>query len=283
MGQRIGIAVAVCLCMATAAVGQVVRFETTTGNFDMVLNPTNNPVLQGHVDNLLQYIENESYKGSWINRAANDFVLQMGGFYSNTKRPSLTNASVRNVRPFQPVLGEPAAENPGLSNTVGTVSMALSGLPTGGTNQDSGTTSFFVNLTSNDFLDADFTVFAAIPDMTVINQIMALPTIDRTTDPLFDADPGNLAFTDVPVQSDGLLVLIKRAFVVTDQMAIAQAMAGVQSVMSQSAEAFANQASAPVSTASGLSTVNVPEPATLVTGLASFVSLTSMVRRRRRT
>ena len=51
----------------------------------------------------------------------------------------------------------------------------------GGTNQDGGTSSFFVNLTSNTFLDADFTVFAAIPDMTVVNQIMALMT-DRPHD-----------------------------------------------------------------------------------------------------
>ena len=77
------------------------------------------------------------------------------------------------------MLGEPASEI-GLSNTVGTVALALPGDGMGGTNQNAGTSSFFVNLTSNTFLDADFTVFAAIPDMTVINEIMALMQTDLT-------------------------------------------------------------------------------------------------------
>src|SRR5215213_7098997 len=140
MALRSGIAVAICLCLAGGATAQVVRFETTMGDFDMVLNPTHNSKLQAHVDNMLDYIERESYKGSWINRADTGFVLQMGGFYSMTKRPPITSDSVRSIRAFNPVPGEPAVENPGLSNTVGTVALALSGKADGsGTNQDSGT------------------------------------------------------------------------------------------------------------------------------------------------
>jgi len=183
----------------------------------MVLNPTNNPVLQGHVDNMLNYVEEDQYLGSWINRAASGFVLQMGGFFSHTKRPPIMIDSTHSVQTFFPIEGEPAAET-GLSNTVGTVSMALSGLPQGGTNQNSGTSSFFVNLTDNNFLDADFTVFAAIPDMTTINAIMSLPTIDRTQDPVFGAGGGNLAFSDVPITTEGLQVFIKRAFVISDTL-----------------------------------------------------------------
>ena len=234
MISRFGLALAFCFGLALTSSAQVVRFQTTVGDFDMVLNPTNNPVLQGHVDNMLQYVEEDRYLGSWINRAANGFVLQMGGFFSHTKRPPVTIDSTHGVQTFAPIEGEPAAENPGLSNTVGTVAMALSGLPTGGTNQNSGTSSFFVNLTSNDFLDADFTVFAAIPDMTTINKIMALQTIDRTQDPVFGADAGNLGFSDVPLDDNGLQVFIKRAFVISDTLAVAKAMAGVQSVMEAS-------------------------------------------------
>ncbi len=62
--------------MASGAAAQVVRFETTMGDFDMVLNPTNNSKLQGHVDNMLEYIERETYTGTWINRADAGFVLQ---------------------------------------------------------------------------------------------------------------------------------------------------------------------------------------------------------------
>jgi cyclophilin family peptidyl-prolyl cis-trans isomerase len=236
----------------------VVRFETSLGEFDMVLNPTNNPLLFAHADNMLQYIEDNRYNNSWINRADENFVLQMGGFYSHTKRPPLTIDSTRNVVQFDPVQGEPASEIDGLSNTVGTVALALPGDGMGGTNQDAGTSSFFVNLGSNTFLDQDFTVFAAIPDMTVINQIMALMQIDRTTDPMFGAGPGNLAFTDVPLQDNGFQVFIRRAFVLTDPMAIARARAGVESTMATSAATFSSEGgSSPLS----LNAFAVPEPA----------------------
>jgi cyclophilin family peptidyl-prolyl cis-trans isomerase len=265
---------------------QVVRFETTVGDFDMVLNPTNNSRLQAQVDNMLQYIENEAYRASWINRAAEGFVLQMGGFYSHTRRPALTMDSIRSVRAFDPVPGEPAAENPGLSNTVGTVAMALSGLPTGGTNQDSGTTSFFVNLTSNAFLDDDFTVFAMIPDMTTINNIMALMQVDRTTDPMFGADPGNLAFIDIPVQDNGYQVFIKRAFVVTDAMTIAKDMAGIQAALAESqATANATAANFVAASAAGaassapLMTSTVPEPGSFM--LAAIATSVFSISRRR--
>src|SRR5262245_50255749 len=177
MLRRLCFASALAALFVSPAAAQVVRFQTSVGNFDMVLNPTDNPALQDYVDNFVHYVENNSYNSSWINRAPAGFVLQMGGFYSHTRRPPPTIESTRQFATFAPVAGQPASEI-GLSNTVGTVALALPGLPTGGTNQDAGTSSFFVNLTSNTFLDPDFTVFAAIPDMTVINQIMALMKTD---------------------------------------------------------------------------------------------------------
>jgi cyclophilin family peptidyl-prolyl cis-trans isomerase len=273
-----------------AAAQQVVRFETTMGDFDMVLNPTGNSVLQNHVDNMVDYIQRETYTGTWINRAANGFVLQMGGFYSQTLAPQFSIDQVRNIRSFAPIEGHPAGANPPLSNTVGTVALALSG-GSGGTNQNSGSSSFFVNLTSNTFLDPDFTVFAAIPDMTVINNIMALSTIDRTTDPNFPDQSGNLGLTDVPVQADGNQVFIKRAFMITDAMQMAKDLFGTQSVMSQSAQSFANApdsivppAAAGLSASSGLTSSGVPEPTGLFlasVGVATFGSWTNRRRRRR--
>lgn len=298
MTSRLGIAVAVCLCVASGVSAQsVVRFETTMGNFDMVLNPTNNATLQNHVDNMLEYVNRETYTGTWINRAASGFVLQMGGFYSQTLLPQFSIDQVRNIRSFAPIEGHPAAENPPLSNTVGTVALALSG-GAGGTNQDSGSSSFFVNMTSNTFLDPDFTVFAAIPDMTTINNIMALSTIDRTTDPNFPDQSGNLGLTDVPVQADGNQVFIKRAFVISDAMQIAKDLAGVESVMAQSSQAFANaanaadsmlpaagaglSASAADASSGGLATNNVPEPATLAVVLSGLFGSAAMGLRGRR-
>jgi len=268
------------LCFLAASVSaQVVRFETSVGSFDMVLNPTNNSRLQGHVDNMLDYVSDNRYNSSWINRADTGFVLQMGGFFSHTQRPAMTQESIRAVDAFDPIQGEPAITFNGLSNTVGTVSMALPG-GAGGTNIDGGTSSFFVNLTSNTFLDQDFTVFAAISDMTVINQIMALDTIDRSTDPLFDVDAGNLAFTDVPIQENGFQVFIKRAFVVTDTTAVARAMAGVQSVMNQSAvtAALGGEGGGGLSGGSNA----VPEPASLLTSLLGICGASLLGRCRQR-
>ena len=216
----------------------------------------------------------------------------MGGFFSHTKRPPPTIDSTRPVSTFAAVPGEPAMET-GLSNTVGTVSLALSGLPTGGTNQNSGTSSFFVNLTDNSFLDPDFTVFAAIPDMTTINAIMALPTIDRTQDPVFGAGAGNLGFTDVPLQANGFQVFIKRAFVISDTLAVAKAKAGVQSIMAASAAAGDSASSLPLLSsddgtisagaagAGSLSSAIVPEPASCLLAFVAALGTGFAFRRRR--
>jgi cyclophilin family peptidyl-prolyl cis-trans isomerase len=278
------------VALSTSAIGQVVRFETTMGDFDMVLNPTNNPRLQGHVDNLLQYVEGDYYRSSWINRADGTFVLQMGGFFSDTKRPPMTIVSTRPIPAFEPVEGEPGIA--GLSNTVGTVSMALPG-GAGGTNQDGGTSSFFINLGNNAALDANFTVFAAVPDMTVVNQIMALMKLDRTTEPQFGAGPGNLAFTDVPVQANGQQVLILRAFVVEDAMSIARAVGGVESIVAQSSANLESGEAAPILTsgisqlaASSSSTgplvpITVPEPASAIILMIAAITASVLIGRRR--
>lgn len=269
------IAVGLSFVTAQFAAAQVVRFETTVGNFDMVLNPTNLSRLQAHVDNMLHYVEAESYKSSWINRAAEDFVLQMGGFYSHTKRVPLDITNTRPLATVAPVPGEPAAENPGLSNTRGTVSLALPG-GANGTNQDGGTSSFFVNLGGNEFLDADFTVFAAIPDMTTVDRIMGLMQRDLTQDPVFGAGSGNLAFSDVPLEDSGFQVFIRRAYQITDTLEIARARAGVSSIMAASLAGSGSEAfSAPV-----VASV-VPEPTTIFSLMIGSFATLAVWRRRR--
>jgi cyclophilin family peptidyl-prolyl cis-trans isomerase len=267
--------------VGSASAQHVVRFETTAGDFDMVLNPTNNPLLDDYANNMLNYVDANHYLGSWINRADTGFVLQMGGFFSNTKRPPPTIDSVRSVAAFAPVLGAPAAIT-GLSNTVGTVSLALPGDGMGGTNQDAGTSSFFVNLTSNTFLDADFTVFAAISDMTTINNIMALQTIDRTTEPDFGAGAGNLGFAKVPLEDNGFQVFIKRAFVVSDSLAVAKALAGVSPIMAASASGGGSgEFSAPL-ISGGSSLTTVPEPASAALAFLCAIGAGLVAPRRRR-
>ena len=195
-----------------------------------------------------------------------DFVLQMGGFFSHTKRPSPTVASTRRVVTFDPVAGAPAAEL-GLSNTLGTVSLALPS-DANGAFQDAGTNQFFVNMKDNSFLDPDFTVFAAISDMTVINQIMALDTFDRTTDDRFPDEPENGNFQEVPITADGKQVFIRRAFVLDDALSIALARSNVAATMARSAEnGGASSLALPVS--SGV----VPEPATWLLSLLGLFAL----------
>jgi cyclophilin family peptidyl-prolyl cis-trans isomerase len=266
------------LVAADSAAAQVVRFETTVGEFEMVLNPTGNTLLEEQADNLVRYVEDGRYDGSWINRAVDSFVLQMGGFYSHTTRPPITIESTHQIVAFDPVLGFPTPFT-GLSNTVGTVALALPGDGMGGTNQDAGTSSFFVNLASNTFLDPDFTVFAAIPDMSVINDIMALMQVDKTADPNFGAGGGNLAFSDIPLTDEGRQVFIERAYVINDALSVARAMAGIQSVAQASADRFAAGSSLSPPVVSGGA---VPEPGSIVLALGGLIGVMSSSARRRR-
>lgn len=286
MLRRLGCCFALATFLLVSPVAaQVVRFQTSVGDFDMVLNPTANPVLQGYVDNFVRYVENNNYNSSWINRAPTGFVLQMGGFYSHTRRPPPTIESTRPVDTFAPVAGVPA-QTIGLSNTLGTVSLALPGDGMGGTDENAGTSSFFVNLTDNSFLDQDFTVFAAIPDLTVVNQIMALMKEDLTdpvAHPDFGVGPGNLAFSDVPLMDNGQQVFIKRAFVIDDTLAVARAMASAQSTMARSAGSFeSGAAESQLAALSTLSTAVVPEPSTVALLFAGAGIIAGGLRRRRR-
>jgi cyclophilin family peptidyl-prolyl cis-trans isomerase len=153
------------------------------------------------------------YDNTVINRADENFVLQMGGFKTVSPQVPATVDGFTPIQAFAPITGVPAASIPGLSNTPGTVSLALSG-GGGGTNRDSGTSSFFVNLASNTFLDNDFTVFASVPNMATVNTIMGLSQVDLTADPNFGVSPGNLAFSDVPLLASGDLVQITRAILI---------------------------------------------------------------------
>jgi cyclophilin family peptidyl-prolyl cis-trans isomerase len=220
MTFRLGCGFLLTVMFFATASAEVVRFQTDVGDIDMVLNPTNDSRLQEHVDNLIDYVEARRYHCTVINRAAEGFVLQMGSFFTTTL---ITPAVVNGFEPidtFDPISGVPASTTSNLSNTRGTVAMALPGLPGGGTNQNGATSSFFVNLDDNaTSLDPDFTVFAQIPDMATVDKIMGLNQINLTEDPSFGANPGNLAFSDVPLQDNGNQVFIQKAFLLEDTIA----------------------------------------------------------------
>jgi hypothetical protein len=85
-----------------------------------------------------------------------------------------------------------------ISNTRGTVSLALAGNP------NSGTSSFFINLGDNSQLDSQgFVPFARINDMTTVDRIMELETTNLS------GDPNDLTFRDTPLLENGRLVILK--------------------------------------------------------------------------
>jgi cyclophilin family peptidyl-prolyl cis-trans isomerase len=248
------------------------------------------------VDNILNYVNDNRYLGSWINRAPANFVLQMGGLFSNTKRPPLAVNDTRGVVPFAPVRGV----SPSLikqSNKIGTVSMALSNGPNGQPDINSGTSSFFINVGNNTQLDSGFTVFATIPDMTVVNQIMALNKTNLAAkfDPTLPPNAQDVTFTDVPLQTDAKQVFVTRAFVVTDATTSTATAAAIQSLSAQSATAqsgiTASSSAGELSAAVGapltisdpaIGTSGVPEPASIATALISAAGVAFYSSRRRR-
>lgn len=201
---------------ASLAEAQTVRFLTSVGAFDMRLNPTDNPNLQAHVDNLVAYVGSGRYHAGVVNRAPNDFVLQLGGFMG--EGVSVDTIPLGGFDPtdaFNNVTvdanndGNVDFNTNGLTNTRGTVSLALAA-----GDANSGTSSFFVNIADNTFLDnQSFVPFAVIDNMATIDRIMALQKVDLSSQV---GQPGSLAYTDVPVTDDGELVVLESIMVISE-------------------------------------------------------------------
>ena len=194
------------LIVVTPGYAQTVRFETSLGNFDVELIPGYAPL---NVDNILSYVTTGRYDNTVIHRAQEDFVVQMGAFSSATPEPPADTSGFSPIAVDPPVQGEPAQET-GLSNTIGTVALALPGNAFG-TDQDGGTSSFFVNGRDNSWLDADFTVFGTVPDMTTINAIFAAPDFAGAASQY----GSGLTYSDMPLTPAGNLVMINSAYVVS--------------------------------------------------------------------
>jgi len=142
------------------------RVTTTLGSFDIVLYPLATP---GTVANFLSYANAGRYDGSFFHRSPDGFVVQGGGY--------IHDGSV-----FSEVPKAPSIQNePGISNTAGTVAMAkVGGFP------DSATSEFFVSVNNNaanlDDQNGGFTVFGRVAGagMSVVNAINALPRSNYT-------------------------------------------------------------------------------------------------------
>lgn len=204
MSLRIALAlVAVAVAAPSVNAAETVLFETNAGSFEVELNPTDNPDLQTHVDNFLQYVDSGRWVGAVINRTVQNFVVQLGSFRTDSiKIADLPTTGLPSLPSFDPVIVDADFNNvidfdtTGLSNTRGEISLALNS-----TGPNSGTSSWFVNLDSNTFLDPQgFIPFARINDLTFFDELVNGPQQDLSQEA---GQPGSLAYTDVPVVNGG--------------------------------------------------------------------------------
>ena len=159
--------------------GTAIQMQTTQGNIPLLLTDAATPQT---VANFVHYINAGLYSSTIIHRSVPGFVIQGGGY--------LTDAN--HISTFTPVVGEHT-----LSNTVGTIAMALS------TGPNSGTSEWFINLGDNSTsLDGTgnggpFTAFGNViyNGMAVVNTITGLQIINAS------GGVPNSPFTTLPVQN----------------------------------------------------------------------------------
>ncbi len=270
-------ALALSLISPAIAPAQIMRFQTNVGSFDLELNPTNDPNLQPLVDNMVAYIGLGRYHYTAINRAPDGFVLQMGSFLGFPPTPNDFLGLLQEIRRLDAVVidsdGDGQVDFGALSNTRGTVSLALSSA-----GPNSGTSSFFVNLGDNSFLDSQgFVPFARVVDMAVVDNIMALQKTNLS------GDPNDLTFSDVPLLDSGRLVILESVHVLQaapDFSFVGPVQAALQKI--QQASQNPEAAVAAISAASLSAAVATPEPSSAALAAAVLLAAAGAKARRRR-
>lgn len=115
-----------------AADNPSIIMETSKGQIIIELFPDEAPIT---VQNFIAYIEKDTYKKTTFHRVIAGFMIQGGGFSSETGEKVATLPAIKNE-----------SAN-GLSNKRGTISMARTGDPHSASRQ------FFINHKDNAFLD----------------------------------------------------------------------------------------------------------------------------------
>jgi peptidyl-prolyl cis-trans isomerase A (cyclophilin A)/peptidyl-prolyl cis-trans isomerase B (cyclophilin B) len=161
------VAIASLAAGTAAAANPVVEIDTTQGAIRIELYPDAAPRT---VANFLQYVKDGFYSGTQFHRVIPGFMIQGGGMDASFKEKA-TRAPV-------PIESEQSVKA-GLTNGVGTVSMARTSDP------NSASAQFFINVADNkrlDFRSPDragygYTVFGkVIAGMDVVDKIAATPT-----------------------------------------------------------------------------------------------------------
>jgi|GEM_PF-2247604 len=162
----------------------IARIETALGAIDVLMFNDQTPIT---VANFFRYANEGLYDTNFFHRSVEDFVVQGGGF-------DFADPDFDPIPTFEPILNEP-----GISNTRGTVAMAkLGGDPNSATSQ------WFFNLGDNsanlDDQNGGFTVFGEILNdegLAVMDALAALQTID--------ASDIQSAFSDLPVRDSEIV------------------------------------------------------------------------------
>lgn len=157
--------------------------ETVASEFDFLLFDQATPITRA---NFLGYVDRGDYEETFIHRLVPGFVIQGGGFRFQEEEGTVSFPGV--------VTQEPIVNEFGISNTVGTISMAKMG-----GNPDSATSQWFVSLGANsDNLDnqnGGFTVFGRISRGTLENALLF------NGPSFFAANIGGGAFSAVPLEA----------------------------------------------------------------------------------
>ncbi len=143
------------------------RMSTSAGTMNIVLFKGQKPK---NVSNYLAYVNTGRYDNMFFTRKIGGFIVQGGAGKVNASNQVVSNPPFTKNGQTVTVQGEP-----GISNTRGTIAMALSGSPDSGSNQ------FFFNTQSNPILDGTgsgggpFTVFGQLKGN---NDLATLDSID---------------------------------------------------------------------------------------------------------
>ncbi len=171
-----------------------VRLTTVLGDVDIALFGQQKPIT---VTNFLKYVDQGLFfqldpttnqtASSFIHRSVPGFIIQGGGFIGTVDPNPATNPNKDNAQPTQ-VLSLGVIQNePGISNTRGTIAMAQFTDQNGIGDPNSATSQWFINLANNggppNNLDirsnnaGPYTVFGRVVHngMTVADAIAALP------------------------------------------------------------------------------------------------------------
>ena len=123
-----------------AAANPQVSIKTSMGEIVVELYPDKAPK---SVENFLQYVRDDHYKGTIFHRVIGNFMIQGGGFSADFYKPGTPNYGQKPTR--API---PIESKNGLRNDAGWIAMARTSDP------NSATAQFFINTVDNASLSA---------------------------------------------------------------------------------------------------------------------------------